>query len=139
MSSKPKRKTKQPKPITSDERRQLAKLAAFAGEPANYYRPPADWKPADKAEYTTFVGSFRVVFCIKVEEGRPHRHLSITGPGPASPDPETALTIASICGFSGGARVPVPHGEITVAPGSDWHLAASDLAHHVAIAQRLPA
>lgn len=111
--------------INPEREAMLAELAAWAALPENVYRPGVStFIPGDRPEYVRELDTFRVVFSITevVDEedlSRVHRyrHLSISIPGPNFPNLLVTMTIAALCGFTGGH---VEEG-MTVGPGPDWH------------------
>jgi hypothetical protein len=90
--------------ITDEEREAAHKVALFAAQPENHYRPGPQAKvPGDDSRHVLNINSFRCVFTYtKSPEHGLFRHLSISIPTPSAyAHPAMVETISHLFGFTG--------------------------------------
>lgn len=104
--------------VIDDESKAAAqKLADFAAEKENWYRPGDDWFPGQKPEYTLVLSDhYRVCFSWTADPSNEfvYRHLTMSVPGDKMPHPVAVFTIARMLGFTG------TEDEVVTNPPENW-------------------
>jgi len=86
--------------IGPDEQAAIAKVMAYAMEPAHFYTIGGPI-PGDNPAYTcTVPDGFRCVFTFTRDKRKLFRHLTISVPGELLPSPESCVVIAKEFGFT---------------------------------------
>ncbi len=123
--------------LGADARRQLNRLASFAIQPENFYRPGPDAAPpGDDDRFVVTSGTHRIVFSVTVMNEKSYRHLSVSIFPGDMPNPASVFTIAHLLGFQGIAM----HADCEVATGAipeSVHIGTSERPPSVIVAQEL--
>ena len=123
--------TMRPLVIDDTARARVAEVEAFAF--ANWYRPgQSENAPGDDSRHVVELNTYRCVFSYTLApDGELFRHLSISVPSKAYPNPFAVFTIAELFGFTGW------DGKTLEAP-DDWMIDLNKEEHCVVAAQRVP-
>jgi hypothetical protein len=93
-----------------------------------YHYPSKEPSPGDNPQYVCHLNTYRCVFTFTHANGQVLRHLSISIPGTAYPNPFVVWTIAELFGFTGW------NGRSRVQP-QEWAVSVNSKEHCIVVIQ----